>query len=508
MIFEVHQPFRIRGDFFWGRRAFRKLSAGELLDHYFDNDVNREIFQRASRKCYLPSNKILLDIIDSHKRGKKQVKVSFSLSGVFLEQCEKYGRDVLNSFKQLAETGNVEFLGQTYYHSLSSLYPRGAEFTQQVETHRELVKELLGFRPLVFENTELLYNNNVASRVEELGFEAICTEGTEKILGTRSPNYLYTAKGNSKLKVILRNYKLTDDIGFRFSAKWWSEFPLTADKYAQWLEATPGQYICIFPDYETFGEHHWPETGIHEFLKHLPEEISNRENLAMATPSEILSKHSPTGEIDVPEGTGTVSWADIERTTSSWLGNALQWAYYTGVLNLEDLVKESRNEGLLKLWRCFQISDHLYYMFTGSGGPGQVHSYFSPYKDPMDAFVAAQTAFFDFEEKVRKLTFAANEGFRFYNAEGEEGFTGLTAYSLMGLADKLLKAPSESISFHITRGDFVAWAEHSLRDPALAAKIKRIKTKRVETEKLRKNLHGVVRRHLTLNKENPRIRSK
>src|SRR3989337_1497000 len=233
--FEGHQPHRLRRKVFWENKIFKRLKKEELFDYYFDNEADSEIFRRAARKCYFPSNQILLDLIDKYKRGRRQVKVSFSVSGVFLEQCEMFNKDLLESFKQLAETGNVEFLEQTYYHSISSLYPEKNEFIEQVKLHRETIKSLLGYEPSVFENTELLYNNTIAKLVEGMGYEGIFTEGVEKILHEKSPNYLYTPKNCKKIKVLLRNYKLTDDIGFRFSARWWSEWPLKADKYTSWL---------------------------------------------------------------------------------------------------------------------------------------------------------------------------------------------------------------------------------------------------------------------------------
>src|SRR5512136_20753 len=312
-----------------------------------------------------------------------------------------FDKDLLETYKQLAATGRVEFLNQTYYHSIASLYPEKEEFIAQAKMHRQTVKDLLGYTPQIFENTELLYNNTIAKTVEEMGYKGIFTEGVEKILGEKSPNFLYTPKGSNKIRVLLRNYKLTDDIGFRFSARWWSEWPLTADKYAHWLADTRGDCINIFPDYETFGEHHWPETGIHSFLRHLPGEILKWPHLKMSTPSEVIEEYSSQGEIDVPEAGGTVSWADLERDSSGWLGNAMQWAYYTNLRRIEPLIKESADNEFLRLWRYFQTSDHLYYMFSKGGGPGEVHSYFSPYESPINAFVAAEMPLFDFENRVR-----------------------------------------------------------------------------------------------------------
>ena len=485
-VFEVHQPHRLKRSLFWEGKVFRRQAKEELFNYYFDNEVDREIFKRAARKCYYPSNQIILENIDKHKNSRKQVKFSFSLSGVFLEQCEMFDKDLLESFRQLASSGCAEFLNQTYYHSISSLYPEKEEFIAQAKLHRQTVKDLLGYTPTIFENTELLYNNTIAKNVEDMGYNGIYTEGVEKILGEKSPNFIYTPKGSKKIKVLLRNYKLTDDVGFRFSARWWPEWPLTAPKYANWLATTKGEVINIFPDYETFGEHHWPETGIHSFLQHLPDELLKYDHLQMATPSEVVKKHSSADELDVPESQGTVSWADIQRDQTGWLGNVMQWAYYVTLRRLEPLIKESDDPELLRLWRDFQISDHLYYMFTAGGGPGDVHSYFSPYESPMDAFVAAQTLLNDFEARVRLAVLSANEPFLFYTGIGEDFFTGLKAWSLKGFIEALKNADSKSIEFHNDNSDFENWIAYSLKDTKLAKSIKALKTQR--GEKLREAL--------------------
>jgi alpha-amylase len=493
-VFEVHQPHRLKRNLFWENQLFKRMKKEELFDYYFDNYVDKEIFNRAATKCYLPSNSILLDIIDEHKKEKRKVKVSFSVSGVFLEQCEKFNTDVLETFKQLADTGCIEFLNQTYYHSISSLYPEKEEFMEQVRMHHLIIKNLLGHISNVFENTELLYNNTIAKVVESLGYKGIFTEGVEKILHDKSPNFTYTPKGSNKIRVLLRNYKLTDDIGFRFSARWWNEWPLTADKYAHWLADTRGDCINIFPDYETFGEHHWPETGIHSFLRHLPEEILKWPHLKMSTPSEVIEEHSSQGEIDVPEAGGTVSWADLERDSSGWLGNAMQWAYYTNLRRLEPLIKEVEDPEYRKLWRYFQTSDHLYYMFTAGGGPGEVHSYFSPYQSAMDAFVTAQSLILDFETRVRATILTANEPFLFCTETGEENYTGVMTWSLKGFTKALQSVDSKSIEFHNHRGDFESWAENSLHDEILARQMKTIRASKQKGEHLRKALEDAAKK--------------
>ncbi len=491
-IFKVHQPYRLKKGFFWEKNLFQKRTKEELFDLYFDNDKNKEIFDRAAKKCYFPSNNILLDAIDEFRTEKRKVKVSFSMSGVFLEQCERFSPDLLESFKQLSQTGCVEFLDQPYYHSLVGLYPDREEFSEQVQMHRQMMKDLFNSEPVAFENTELIYNNAIAKAVDKMGYHFIFTEGVDRILKGRSPNYVYNAKDCRQLKILLRNFKLTDDIGFRFSVRTWSDWPLTADKYAAWLSATQGHCVTIFPDYETFGEHHWPETGIHDFLRHLPKEIMNYDNLSMSTPSDILSRHPPVGEIDVAELGGTVSWADVNRDTSGWLGNTMQWAYYTTTKELEPLIRESADSEFARLWRYFLISDHLYYMFTAGGAPGEVHTYFSPYDSPVDAFVTAQGAILDFESKLRGFIDAANEPFLFYRGSGEQNFTGMKTWSLMGLADAILKVDAKLLEFHNRNGDFEKWAKLSLRDEKLAQEMQRVRISPAKQEKLRKSLQTVV----------------
>ena len=500
--FEVHQPHRLRRSLFWEGKIFKRLTKAELFDYYFDNEGDREIFKRAARKCYYPSNQILLDLVDRHKHEHKPVKVAFSVSGVFLEQCEMFEKDLLETFRQLSASGRVEFLDQTYYHSISSLYPEKEEFIEQVKMHRQTIKDLLDYTPNVFENTELLYNNTIAKTVESMGYKGIYTEGIEKILGEKSPNYTYTPKGAKKIRVLLRNYKLTDDIGFRFSARWWPEWPLTADKYAKWLAGTRGECINIFPDYETFGEHHWPETGIQDFLRHLPDEILNYDHLQMVTPTEVVERHSSAGEINVPEAGGTISWADVARDSSGWLGNVMQWAYYTTLRRLEPLVKEADDSELLRLWRDFQTSDHLYYMFTAGGGPGEVHSYFSPFESPMDAFVVAQTLINDFEARLRTAILTANEPFLFYTGIGEEYYTGVMAWSLKGFVKAAQAVDMKALEFHIYNGDFESWTKNSLKDEVLTSKLQEIKASKKKGEALRKAIvNAAKKRYNTLSKQ-------
>ncbi len=484
-VFEVHQPFRLKKAFYWDKLRYLDCNQKSLFDFYFDNAKNKEIFERVARKCYYPANQIILEAIDEHKKERRKVKVAYSISGIFIEQCERYDKDLLDSFKQLAETKCVEFLAQTYYHSLASLYEDKSEFIEQIEMHRQAIKDIFGYKPVTFENTELLYNNVIARVAEELGFEAIFTEGVERILNGNSPNYVYKPKYCKKIKILLRNYRLTDDIGFRFSARWWDEWPLTADKYAAWLAATPGQYIAVFPDYETFGEHHWPESGIHDFLRHVFDEILKWRHLNFSTPREVSSKYEPVGEIDVFELGETVSWADIERDTSCWLGNTMQWACYVMIKDLE-YVKEIEDDELIRIWRYLQTSDHLYYMFTAGGAPGEVHSYFSHYNSPYDSFVNLFDILHDFENRIKHLAKPAKDSFYFRN--------GVKVRSLVGFLKAIDKVDNKSFEYHLRKGDFAKWIEFCVNNKNLADEIRRLEN--CDPEEAKKKIKELVRKEL------------
>jgi len=390
MYFQLHQPFRLRR--FWpdDRSDFYR---------YFDERSNREIFERVARKCYIPTNKVLLDSIDEH--GKK-FKFSLSVTGTLLEQCELWGKEVLEGFRQMAETGAVEFLDETFYHSLSSFYENKTEFIEEIKEHRELMFDLLGVKPQVFRNTELLYNNTIAKIASDLGYRAILTEGADHMLEGRSPNLLYRAKG-SGLPIIFRNYKLSDDIGYRFSARWWEGYPLTAEKWALWASGVKEDCVNIFMDYETFGEHQWEETGIFAFLQKLPGEVL-KNNLSFSTPLEIVEKYSPVAEIDVGDFS-TISWADMERDTSAWLGNDMQRRCFEETKLLEPFVRKTGDPQILRIWKHLLTSDHYYYMCTKWLGDGDVHSYFSVYSTPFDAAVNFMAVVMDFKAQVfRKLS--------------------------------------------------------------------------------------------------------
>lgn len=402
LCFQVHQPFRLTNFQPNGYEVRPDLS-----HNYFNFGLDKMIFDRVTQKCYIPTNSTILGLIDNFKNERKKFKLTYSITGSFLEMCEMFNKDVLESFKQLADTGCVEFLGETYYHSLAGLFESKSEFIDQVKLQSQTVKDLLGFTPSVFVNTEMIYNNSIAKIVEDLGFKGIFTEGIEKILGWRSPNFVYARKAylpndpdkNQRIKVLLRNYRLSDDVGYRFCAKNWDQWPLTANKFASWLNATPGQCINLFIDYETFGEHQPAESGIFWFLKSLPHEILKYNNLEFTTPSETVQRFEPVGDIDVFEYS-TVSWADLERDVSAWLGNRMQQVCFDELKHMEPIVRSLNNPDVMKIWRMLQISDHSYYCCTKWWGDGDVHKYFSSFKTPHDAFANYISIIQDFKTRL------------------------------------------------------------------------------------------------------------
>lgn len=383
MYFQVHQPHRVR--------RYQIFDIGQN-DHYFDEDKNKEVMEKVARKCYIPTNKLLLKLI---KQYKGKFKVAFSITGSALEQMEKYAPEALDLFKQLADTGCVEFLSETYNHSLSYIYSK-EEFKQQVQIHSQRMKELFHQEPKVFRNTELIFNNELANFVEQLGFKAILAEGADHILGWRSPNYIYKAKTTNNMKLLLKNYKLSDDIAFRFSDSSWKEHPLSIEKFAKWIEDASGDTINLFMDYETFGEHQWEETGIFKFMELLPGTLIEK-GIEFVNPSDFLH-WEPKEEIDMHS---FVSWADIERDLSAWVGNSMQSAAIKELYNMESAVKKSGDEKLLQNWRKLTTSDHFYYMCTKWFNDGDVHKYFNPYDTPYEAFIAYMNILNDMSYRLK-----------------------------------------------------------------------------------------------------------
>ncbi|MEM4330525.1 MAG: glycoside hydrolase family 57 protein [Candidatus Pacearchaeota archaeon] len=387
--FQLHQPYRIR--------HYRVFDIGKE-NNYFDDEKNKKILEKVTRKCYIPATKKFVELLKRYP----QFKLSFSFSGVLLEQLESQFPEVISLFKEALKTKRVEILGETYYHSLAFLYSK-KEFDAQLKLHEKKIRKLFGVKPKVFRNTELIYNNELAKHIENLGYEGIITEGTEKILGWRSPNFVYKPIGTQKIKVLLKNYQLSDDIAFRFSSRDWKEWPLTAEKFANWISKINGNgtHVNLFMDYETFGEHQWEDTGIFDFITRLPEEILKHSDNNFKTPSEIIKDYNAVGEIDCPY---FISWADVERDLTAWKGNPMQESALKKLYSLENNVLKTRNKKLIEDWRKLTTSDHFYYMCIKWFNDGDVHKYFSPYESPYDAFISFMNILEDIEFRVRELS--------------------------------------------------------------------------------------------------------
>lgn len=384
--FQVHQPFRLK--------QYRFFDIGRN-HNYFDDIQNAWICRRVADKCYLPTNKLMLDLINEHKGN---FKISYSISGVALDQFERFTPEVIDSFKALAQTGCVEFLSETYSHSLSSLKSK-REFKDQVKIHSKKIEHLFGQKPKVFRNTELIYSDKIGEMVQEMGFKAQITEGAKHILGWRSPNYAYShANKDNNLKLLLKNFQLSDDIAFRFSQSSWQGYPLTTEKYVDWLNNIENpQCINLFMDYETFGEHQWKETGIFEFLKYLPSRVLSHSDYTFNTPSELAKALNPVDKIYVPN---PISWADEERDLTAWLGNDLQDDAFDQIYELEEKVRKVDDLNFWIDWRYLQTSDHFYYMCTKWFSDGDVHKYFNHYDSPYEAYMNYVNVLSDFRLRL------------------------------------------------------------------------------------------------------------
>ena len=388
LYFQVHQPWRLK--------VYRFFNIGK--DHnYLDDFTNRAIMQKVARQCYLPMNAMLLKLIEEHKGA---FKCSFSVTGSAIEQFRIYAPEVLDSFRALAKTGCVEFLAETYSHSLAALSSK-EDFVEQVKLHAKTIKKEFGVKPVAFRNTELIYSDGIGEMVSELGFKTILAEGAKHVLGWKSPNYIYTNAIDNRLRVLLRNYKLSDDIAFRFSNQGWDEYPLTADKFAQWVKEDAGDVINLFMDYETFGEHQKADTGIFDFVRALPAAILSKGDIQFATVSEAAQVSQPVGVLHCPH---VMSWADEERDVTAWLGNELQNEAFGKLYALKDKVKALKNEDFDYVWNFMQTSDHFYYMATKWLSDGDVHSYFNPYGSSYEAFINYMNVLSDLEIEIdRKL---------------------------------------------------------------------------------------------------------
>lgn len=381
----VHQPLRVR--------KYSIFDTAELHDYFTESDDsdrnNEKVLRKVVEKSYKPMNALLEKLLKQHP----EFKVSFSITGTFIEQAEKWAPDVLESFRRLVDTGQVEIVSETYYHSLAFFYSM-EEFELQVRMHREKIRELFGVETAVFRNTELSYNDSMAKWADEYGFKGILAEGWDPILEWRSPNHMYRPTGTDNISLLLKNYKLSDDVAFRFSNRGWEQWPLMADTYNEWTNAsiTDSQLVNLFMDYETFGEHQWADTGIFSFFESfIGKWLENSDN-TFYTPSEAIDAHKPVGEISMPH---TVTWADTERDLTAWLGNSMQQEALRHLYALEHDILRSGDIDLIADWRKLQTSDHVYYMCTKWFSDGDVHAYFSPYDSPYDAFLYFMNALRD-----------------------------------------------------------------------------------------------------------------
>ena len=384
LYFQVHQPTRLR--------LYRFFDIGKD-SHYYDDFANRTILKRIAQKCYLPMNELLLEAV---KKNKGKFKLAFSITGSALEQFDRYAPEVIDSFRKLAETGCVEFLCETYNHSLSSLVSQ-QEFEHQVNKHKAAIEQYFGVTPKTFRNTGLIYSDAIGAAVYDLGFKTMLTEGARHIMGWRSPNYIYNNDLKPDLKLLLRNYGLSDDIAFRFSNRGWQEWPLTVEKFVDWLKSAEGEIVNLFMDYETFGEHQGAECGIFEFMRALPDAVAKDKELEFVTPERAAAKHKSVGDLSVPQ---PISWADEERDTSAWLGNELQQDAFNKLYALQEKLSILNDAALWNDFGHLQESDHLYYMCTKFFSDGEVHKRFNPYDTPYEAFINYMNVLSDFIIRV------------------------------------------------------------------------------------------------------------
>ena len=386
LYFQVHQPTRLR--------LYRFFDIGKD-SHYYDDFANRTILRRVAQKCYLPMNALMLELI---QRSKGKFKIAYSISGSALDQFQRFAPEVIDSFRALAATGCVEFLSETYYHSLASLASE-SEFLHQVVKHQRKIEELFGVKTTAFRNTELIYSNAIGEQVYKLGFKTMLTEGARHIMGWKSPNFVYTGATQPKLKLLLRNYSLSDDIAFRFSNRSWEMWPLTAEKYVGWMKesARNDEIINLFMDYETFGEHQSASSGIFDFMKALPGAVLADGTFSFVTPSEAVKKHKAVAPLDVEDA---ISWADEERDLTAWLGNELQQEAFQKVYAMTEKLSIVGDPELWEDFGHLQESDHFYYMCTKFFSDGEVHKYFNPYDTPYEAFINYMNVISDFQIRL------------------------------------------------------------------------------------------------------------
>lgn len=382
----AHQPYRVRKYSVFDTAVNHDYFNERVYDIRSNNEM---VFKKVADKSYRPMNSVLERLLNNHP----EFKVSLSITGTFLDQALAWAPDVIDSFKRLVDTGRVEIVSETYYHSLAFFYSR-SEFERQVEAHKAKIRELFGVETKVFRNTELSYNDSLAQWAEGYGFKGILAEGWDPILEWRSPNYVYRPAGTSNISLLLKNYRLSDDVAFRFSDQGWSQWPLQAHSYTDWVNVSLGdkQIVNLFMDYETFGEHQWEDTGIFDFYEDFVSRWLANEYNTFYTVSDAVDTFQPVGEISMPH---TVTWADTERDLTAWLGNSMQQEALKYIYELEEDVMRSNDPELISDWRKLQISDHFYYMCTKWFNDGDVHAYFSAYDSPYDAFLYYMNALRD-----------------------------------------------------------------------------------------------------------------
>ncbi|MGK2896251.1 MAG: glycoside hydrolase family 57 protein [Candidatus Saccharimonadales bacterium] len=385
----VHQPWRVQ--------PYTVFDTGTKHDYFTAHDQivdNGEIIKKVADKSYRPMNALLLKLLETHP----EFKVSLSITGTFIDQSLRWTPDVIESFQQLVKTGRVEIVAETYQHSLAFFYSRD-EFERQVAQHRDKVKELFGVIPTAFRNTELAYNDALGQWADKAGYNTVLAEGWDPILGWRSPNFVYRPFGTSNIKLLLKNYRLSDDVAFRFSNQDWTEWPLNADTYKAWTDESTkdSPLINLFMDYETFGEHQWADSGIFDFFETFVSKWLEQGDTTFYTVTEAAETFDAVDEVSMPD---TVTWADTERDLSAWLDNGMQHEAMRHLYALEQEILHSHDEVLINDWRKLQTSDHAYYMCTKWFTDGDVHAYFSPYESPYDAFIYYMNVIRDLRYRV------------------------------------------------------------------------------------------------------------
>lgn len=461
--FELHQPYRLRKSI-----PSPGTTIHDSYEQYFAPE-NKEILQKVSDKCYKPATSLLIDLMD------KGFHAAFSVSGTLLEQLERWDPDALDLLTTCARHPNSEMLCQTYYHSIAAFFHDHVELADQFIMHKDRIHELSGTEPIICENTEFIFNNAIADTMAQLGFKGCFTEGADRLLGWRSPNFLYQCRD---IPLIVRNFGLSDDIAFRFCTHDWKEYPLTADKYAGWVAEAYGDFVSIFIDYETLGEHFWADSGIFQFLEHLPEELEKR-GVQSVNPRDLLAypiRH--TFDIDY-----TISWADAEKDETAWIQNRKQ-------KNAVRACERATHFPLDRhLYRLLQTSDHFYYMSTKHGSCGEVHNYFS-HQGEHDAFITYMTTLANAEAhaiqnacaaasspeeqehlkaQYKLRTFSPDQAFHF---AGKDGYTGHAAFDLDQFSDLIAIIPSDSLAYHLKNQDYTHWLQDIVQDTVLADQIK------------------------------------